>query len=115
MMDMDRQWPDDDDVPLVDDVEDLQFEYCVDTTGLGVDCTLTANWSDSVAAGDEPNVWMVRISILVRSPRTDPAGVATSAKPAVANNGGSAVEDGYYRQRLTTDVAVRNLRLQAVQ
>lgn len=115
MMDMDREWPDDDDVPLVDDVEDLQFEYCVDTTGGGIDCTLASNWVDTIAAGDEPNVWMVRIHVLVRSPRTDPAGVATSERPAVANNGGSGTEDGYYRQRLTTDVAVRNLRLQAVQ
>jgi prepilin-type N-terminal cleavage/methylation domain-containing protein len=115
MMDLDLEWPDDDDVPLIDDVEDLQFQYCVDTAGTGVDCSLAASWTDTVTPGQEPDVWMVRMSVLVRSPRTDPADVYTNSRPAIANRGGSATVDRYYRQVITTELAVRNLRIQGVQ
>ena len=34
MMDFNLDWPSADDVPLVDNIEDVQFEYCVnDGTG----------------------------------------------------------------------------------
>ncbi|MFT4976710.1 MAG: prepilin-type N-terminal cleavage/methylation domain-containing protein, partial [Myxococcota bacterium] len=46
MMDMNFNWPNDDDVPLVDNIEDLQFEYCLDSELGTTDCDTPEQWKD---------------------------------------------------------------------
>jgi prepilin-type N-terminal cleavage/methylation domain-containing protein len=113
MMDLDMGWPEADDVPLVDNIEDLQVEYCVETSGSGVDCTDDSNWDDSITASEGDDVWMVRLHILSRSSREDPQDLRSSTRPTLANHSGADSSDAYFRQVLVTEVAVRNLRLQA--
>jgi prepilin-type N-terminal cleavage/methylation domain-containing protein len=114
MMDMNLDWPSADDVPLVDNIEDIQFEYCLNdgTTEPTCDTEHTENWVDDVSSGSESGVWMVRMYIVGRSSRKDPQQLRKSRRPAVANQGAATFEDHYYRQTLVTEVAVRNLRLQ---
>jgi type IV pilus assembly protein PilW len=113
MMDLDMGWPEADDVPLVDNIEDMQVEYCVDSAGTGVDCTDDSNWDDSISASEGDDVWMVRLSLISRSSRTDPQNIRSSTRPALANHTAASTSDRYYRQVLVTEVAVRNLRHQA--
>lgn len=117
MVDMDLDFPEADDVPLVENVEDMQFEYClIDADGDGAtdDCTgSSATWVDSITTDQGDDVQMVRLHLLVRSSRTDPNDLYANSRPALANNAASTDEDGYYRQVMTTQVTVRNLRLQA--
>mgnify|MGYP002639663062 CR=1 FL=1 len=109
MMDLDYQWPDGDDVPLVDDIEDLQFAYCLqDTEGLHP-CTSAAEWNDTLATTEWP--WMVRVNILARSRREEATGRYESTRPGLEDNVGATSSDGYYRQILTTEVALRNMRM----
>jgi prepilin-type N-terminal cleavage/methylation domain-containing protein len=113
MMDLDMGWPESDDVPLVDNIEDLQVEYCVDTTGTGVDCSDDSNWTDSITSAQGDDVWMVRLSVISRSSRKDPQNIRASTRPELANHSAASSSDRYYRQVLVTEVAVRNLRHQA--
>lgn len=112
MMDMNFNWPNDDDVPLVDNIEDLQFEYCMESVTPGAaDCDTDAQWVDSFPAARTEAVWAVRIHMLVRSARNDPAGLYTNTRPGMANHSASTTTDQYYRQAMTTEVSVRNLRV----
>ena len=86
MMDLNLDWPSDDDVPLVDNIEDLQFEYCVDDGSTKPDCTAELAWVDEVAAGSESDIWMTRISLVGRSSRKDPQRLRTSTRPELANH-----------------------------
>ncbi len=117
MMDMDLDWPEADDIPLVEDIEDLQFEYCLeDADGDGAldDCTdPSASWVDSITDAQGDDVQMVRIHLLVRSSRTDPNDTYSGTRPALANHSAAITDDNYYRQVMMTEVTVRNLRLQA--
>ena len=124
MVDMDLNWPEGDDVPLVENVEDLQFEYClVDADGdLAIDdCTgAGAVWVDTFDDADGDAVQMVRMHLLVRSSRTDPKDLFSNSRPSLANHSGAlgtnpGGTDGYayFRQVISTEVTVRNLRLQA--
>ena len=112
MLDLDQDWPDDDDVPLVDNIEDFQVEYCVDDGTGTVDCSDSANWSDSFTYTEIKNLWMVRLNFVVRSDREELSGRYRSTRPALANRSASTADDGYYRQTLSTEVTVRNLRTQ---
>ncbi|MEC8192904.1 MAG: PilW family protein [Myxococcota bacterium] len=114
MMDLNLDWPNSDDVPLVDNIEDVQFEYCVNdgSTGPTCDSDHPENWDDDVSSGSETDVWMVRMHIVGRSSRKDPQLLRTSTRPELANHSAASSSDHYYRQVLTTEVAVRNLRLQ---
>ena len=112
MLDLNLSFPASDDVPLADDIEDLQFEYCVDPGG-GVDCTIDTNWSTSVAAGDAANVWMVRIMMISRSPREEQTGQYQDYRHGLSNRSDSADWDSYYRTTMVTEVTLRNLRYQA--
>ncbi len=111
MLDLDYDWPSQNDVPLVDDIEDLQFEYCVNTS-TEIDCSVATNWTDTVTTGMEDHVWMVRVSMGARSPRTDPNKVYQSTRASIANRAGETSSDNYYRQVMAADVTVRNLRYQ---
>ncbi|MCK6505571.1 PilW family protein [Myxococcota bacterium] len=117
MVDMDLDFPEDDDIPLVENVEDLQFEYCMlDADGDSAvdDCTAsTAVWVDSVTDDQSHQIQMVRMHLLVRSSRQDPGDLYQNSQPSLANHVVSVSTDGFYRQVLTTEVTVRNLRLQA--
>jgi len=117
MLDLDLDWPEADDIPLVENVEDLQIEYCMldaDGDGSVDDCTAPpATWVDSVTDAHGHEVQMVRLSLLVRSARTDPNDGYKNTQPTLANHAPAASIDGYYRQVLVTEVTVRNLRLQA--
>ena len=114
MMDMNLDWPSSDDVPLVDNIEDVQLEYCINdgATEPTCDSDNPDNWDDDVSSGSEDSVWMVRMSIVGRSSRKDPQLLRTSKRPALANHDAATSTDHFYRQVLTTEVAVRNLRLQ---
>ncbi len=116
MMDLDFESPDDDDVPVVDNVEDMQIEYCF----FGTDCSSTdsAGWtnsvdsySDSNTANDPDDLYMLRFTLVVRSSREDPSNAYEGAPLAVGNNSPTATTDHYYRQVLATEVSVRNMRV----
>jgi prepilin-type N-terminal cleavage/methylation domain-containing protein len=111
MMDMNFNWPNDDDIPLVDNVEDLQLEYCM-FGGAGVDCNTDEQWRDEFTIERADEVWGVRIHLLIRSSREESRGLYKNTRPDIANNTvGTTTADGYYRQVLTTEVATRNLRV----
>ena len=119
MLDLNLDWPANDDVPLVDNVEDMQISYCLDDGTDSADCSAASAWTGddetvdfSIADGEMP--WMVRISLVVRSSREDPAGLHESSRPDLENNTGSGDTDHYFRQVLTTESTARNLRYQAV-
>ena len=112
MMDLDFQSPDGDDIPVVDNVEDLQIEYCF----RGDTCT-ALDWADSVdtytdsnTANDADDIYMIRFTIVVRSAREDLTKSYVGDRLNVANNVPAASTDHYYRQILSAEVAVRNLR-----
>lgn len=118
MLDMDMSWPDADDVPLVDDIEDLQFEYCLESAATGtVDCSVSTNWvhgGSVTATTDAHRIWMVRMSIIARSAQEEFNDRFPGSRPALANRAGAATaSDHFYRQVMSTEVAVRNLRYQA--
>jgi len=101
-----------DDVPLVDDIEDMQFEYCAKNT----DCSTESNWLDSLALDSNSkyqgqSLWMVRVSLLARTPREDVRDEHSETRPGLANRSAASTSDGYHRQILNTQVAIRNLRL----
>ena len=111
MMDMNFNWPNDDDVPLVDNVEDLQLEYCLEDLSGVADCSIEAQWKDTFTQDRTDDVWAVRIHMIVRSSREDPRGLYTNSRPGIGNHTASSTTDGYYRQPMTTEVVVRNLRV----
>ena len=112
MLDMNQDWPADDDVPLVDNIEDLQLEYCVDDS-TGVSCADSANWTDSFATTQTADVWMARVSLIARSSREEMNHTYIGTRPALANRSAATTQDHYYREVLTTEVVVRNARAQA--
>jgi len=108
MMDLDYDWPEDDDVPLVDDIEDLQLQYCMaDPSGL-LPCTSDAAWSDTLPTTSWP--WMVRVAILARSRRGEATGSYTNQRPGLMDHTAATDTDHYYRQVVQTDVTLRNMR-----
>jgi prepilin-type N-terminal cleavage/methylation domain-containing protein len=117
MLDMDMDWPADDDVPLVDDIEDFQLEYCLENAALGtVDCSVATNWvtgAGVTAATQADLIWMVRMSIVARSSREDPKDLYPGIRKALSNRSAGTSGDHYLRQYLSTEIAVRNLRYQA--
>lgn len=121
MMDLDYDFPTTgataDDIPLVDDIEDLQIAYC--TEGLAGPlggCDNAGAWQDSLGtatgAYDGTQVWMVRFSMVSRSARPDKRGLHKETPPTLENHSPTSAPDSYYRLVLTTAVSPRNLRLQ---
>jgi hypothetical protein len=101
-----------DDVPLVDDIEDMQFEYCAKDT----DCSTESNWLDALALNSSSkyqgqSVWMVRVSLMARTSREDVRDEHSETRPGLSNRSAASSSDGYHRQILNTQVAIRNLRL----
>lgn len=115
MMDLDFESPDDDDVPLVEDVEDLQIQYCLSDS----DCTDTTAWHDGIdtysdadTTNDADDVQMIRFTAVVRSSRVDPQHL-NQGYPIEIGSGVAATSstDEYFRQVLSSEVEVRNMRL----
>lgn len=115
MMDLDFEAPDDDDVPVVDNVEDLQVAFCLQkNTALGLStCNRDTDWVQDINASEVRDIYMVRISVVVRSGREDLVRTRTSVRPALEDNPASPDPDYYFRQVVSTEVTVRNLRMQA--
>lgn len=113
MMDLDFESPDADDVPLVDNVEDIQLSYCLGATAGSTDCADPAAWQSTITAANVANVYMIRISLVVRSSREDPARLHAGQRPALEDNAAGGA-DHYFRQVLSTEVTVRNMRIQSV-
>jgi hypothetical protein len=113
MMDLNNNFPNNDDVPLVDNVEDLQIQYCVDDGSRSTDCSVLSNWANAVTTGSADDVWMVRIMMVLRSPKENYQDFKQSGnvRPALGNNTASTTVDGYYRDVVVTEVTVRNHRL----
>jgi hypothetical protein len=112
MMDLDYTFPmggpSANDVPLVDDIEDLQIAYCLADLDQTWPCNDPANYQSSILSTD--TVWMVRFSLVARSAREDPARLMRTVRPALENHAGSATDDYFFRQVLTSQVTTRNLR-----
>ncbi len=104
MMDLDLDWPESDDVPLVDDIEDVQVAYCLRDN----DCSDPTAWVNSITSTQ--TVWMMRVSIIARSTREDPRGKYEGLRPALESHSEASASDHYYRQVLTTEVTLRNQR-----
>ena len=114
MLDMDLGYPEADDVPVVENVEDMQLSYCVDNGTDDTDCTDSSNWKDSIDMTDGDVPWMVRLSLVVRSAKEDPEERHTGTTYTLENHSSSGASDGYFRELLTTEITVRNLRTQSV-
>ena len=114
MMDLDMDFPDADDVPLVDDIEDMQLAYCVDDGGTSATGCTWVNNTDLTNA-QAAAVWMVRVTLVARTPRPDPRDIHTEFRPETIEDydatSSYTESDNYYRQALTTVVTARNLRM----
>ena len=118
MMDLNMNFPNNDDIPLVDNVEDLQLEYCVDDGTLDAACAIgnrINDWNNTITAGQVGSVWSVRISMVLRSPKDDFFDAYTSRRPQLANNAQAPDTDRYFRDTVASIVAVRNMRLLSAQ
>lgn len=113
MMDLNGNFPNNDDVPLVDNIEDLQLQYCIDNGTNTANCALFPSWTNTIPAGSVDDVWMVRILMVVRSPKGNYQDIewTGNVRPALANNTASTTADGYYRNVVVTEVTVRNNKL----
>jgi prepilin-type N-terminal cleavage/methylation domain-containing protein len=118
MMDLDFEAPDDDDVPLVDNIEDMQIKYCLRSTVGSTSCDTESAWVDTIddySGGDSSSnpddVYMIRFSFVVRSSREDPQNLFAGQRPEFGNNPASSETDSYFRITNSTEVTVRNMRL----
>ena len=113
MMDLNMNHPNNDDIPLVDNVEDLQLEYCVDAGTLTASCAIgnRVNWRNTITAAQVGSLWSVRISMVLRSPKDDFFEAFTSRRPKLANNAQGSSTDRYFRDTVASIVSVRNMRL----
>jgi prepilin-type N-terminal cleavage/methylation domain-containing protein len=115
MLDLNMTWPAADDVPLVDNIEDLQLRYCLDDGTMSADCSLDASWVDGNAinpATDVSRMWMVRVGLIARASREEFRDQFPGFRPALFNRGASGAPgvDHYERKVLVTEVTLRNLR-----
>lgn len=113
MMDLDFESPDADDVPVVDNVEDFQIAYCLQSATGATDCSDATAWQDTINPDQAGDVYMIRIGVVVRSSREDLARLHPGQRPALEDNPASTTTDNYFRQILSTEVEVRNMRIQA--
>ncbi len=113
MMDLDFESPDGDDVPLVDNVEDLQIAYCLEATSGSTDCSDATAWVNTIATDEADQVYMIRFTVVVRSSREDPSRLHVGQRPAIEDNTAGGT-DHYFRQVLSNEVTVRNMRIQSL-
>ena len=115
MMDMDMDYPDNDDVPLVDNIEDMQFQYCIDAGDDSTNCNMMGLWENEVSTSDLINLWAIRISLGIRSNKDDFQDSYAGQRPSIANNSAASSTDYYFRSFMSSEVSVRNLRLLSTQ
>jgi prepilin-type N-terminal cleavage/methylation domain-containing protein len=113
MMDMDFDFldgtPDADDIPLVDDIENMQFRFCNDES----DCTDdSSGWGNTMTTAQGTEAWMLRFYLTARSSKDDVRDIYQNLPIALANETVSTTEDSYWRQYIQSSVTMRNLRLQ---
>lgn len=113
MMDLDFESPDADDVPLVDNVEDMQVAYCLASPTGSTDCS-ESTWLNEITADQTGDVYMIRISLVVRSSREDLRRIHVGQRPGLEDNSASSDTDHYFRQVLSSEVTVRNMRIQSL-
>ena len=112
MMDLNGNYPNNDDVPLVDNIEDLQLQYCVDDSTDTVNCNISNKWIDSFTASTQiKHVWGARVSLIVRSAKEDFNELYVGVRPRLANHNKANSTDKYFREIVSGEVAIRNLRL----
>ena len=112
MMDLNGNYPNNDDVPLVDNIEDLQVQYCVDDSTDTVNCNISNKWIDEFTASTQiTHVWGARVSLVVRSGKKDFNDLFVGRRPRVANHNKANSTDKYFREVVSGEVAIRNLRL----
>ncbi|RLB04962.1 MAG: hypothetical protein DRG83_03635 [Deltaproteobacteria bacterium] len=102
-------------------VEDLQIAYQVEGVSYwtfdGVTETAKGEINDSTLPSDNTHIRLIRINLVVRTPREDPEEVKKPPdqrsyyRPAVEDHPASNTRDGHRRRILTTVVKVRNLGL----
>jgi type IV pilus assembly protein PilW len=88
--------------PLADDIEDLQFQYNLDTNGDGVIETV-----DNNVVGNASFVRQVHVYLLARSRITEKGWVETGDRN-MADHSPGASNDGYRRRRTEMVVDARN-------
>ena len=111
MMDLNMNYPNNDDVPLVDNIEDMQFQYCVDAGDDSTNCNMLSKWTHEITTSDLINLWGIRISLGIRSNKDDYQDTFDGERPGIANNSAGSSSDYYFRSFMSSEVAVRNLRL----
>jgi hypothetical protein len=88
--------------PLADDIEDIQFQYSLDTNGDGA----IEVWDNNVA-GNTSFVRQVRVHLLARS-RIPEMGWVQSSPRNLADHDPGPANDGYRRRRSEIVVDVMN-------
>ena len=112
MMDLNNNYPNNDDIPLVDNIEDLQVQYCMDDGTDTVSCNVLNKWVNTFTPSSAiTNLWAARVSLVVRSPKDDWAETYTGQRPRVANHNAAVSTDHYFREMISGEVVVRNMRL----
>jgi len=86
--------------PLADDIEDMQFEYGIDTDADGI----VNNWVSSPTTPSQ--IRQVRLYLIART-RLQEAGWSET-RPALGNHGAAATPDGYRRRVYDIVIDVRN-------
>ena len=114
MMDLDFDSPSANDVPIVDNVEDLQVSWCLDDGDPSTDVSCDASWQTTLNAAQVSLVYMARITVVVRSSREDLRELYPGERPTIEDNVTTGTSDHYLRTVLSTDVTVRNLRIQGL-
>ncbi len=96
--------------PIAEDIEDLQFEFGLDTDEDDfVDLWVPNETSSALTLEMKDQVRLVRIDVLGRT-SSEHRGY-TNTRPAIEDNPAGTVIDGYRRKLLQVTVSVRNMNL----
>jgi hypothetical protein len=114
MMDLDLDAPSANDVPVVENIEDLQLAWCLDDDDPSTELSCNTGWRTTLATTNAANVVMARMTVVARSSRPDLRRLHPGMRPAIEDNAGATAGDTYPREVFTTEVVVRNLRMQGM-
>ncbi len=114
MMDLDLDAPSANDVPVVENIEDLQLAWCLDDDDPSTELSCATGWSTTLATLNAANVVMARLNVIARSSREDLRNLHPGQRPALEDNTAAPAGDAYPREVFTTEVVVRNLRMQGM-
>ncbi len=92
-------------VPLVEGIENMQFDYGIDPSGTGIPA---ATFVTGPALADWPNVMAVRVNLLARNPEPTP-GYTTDRTYSLGLSGSTgSFTDGYKRHVYSADIRAIN-------